>query len=158
MKFLAWAPVTRPMGFGPRVPNCCIVLALSSGVIIQGSMVQILSKDLLFFSFIKITGKLVKEIFLSVPGRDKSIFKVVDKFKELKSNCQIIYIEMKKIVLDWFLGFKLDIFFHVKSLNYKWNIKLLEFFKFFDSKLDFNEDVYLSFKNFLLHYFVVEYF
>ena len=49
MKFLAWAPVTKPMGFGPRVPNCCIVLALSSGVIIQGSMVQILSKDLLFF-------------------------------------------------------------------------------------------------------------
>ena len=117
MKFLAWAPVTKPMGFGPRVPNCCIVRALSSGVIIQGSMVQILSKDL-FVSFIKITGKLVKEIFLSVPGRDKSIFKVVDKFKELKSNCQFIYIEKKKIALSRFLGLKLDIFFHLKPLNY----------------------------------------
>ena len=71
-----------------------------------------------FFSFIKITGKLVKEIFLSVPGRDKSIFKVVDKFKELKSNCQFIYIEKKKIALSRFLGLKLDIFFHLKPLNY----------------------------------------
>ena len=82
MKFLAWAPVTKPMGFGPRVPNCCIVRALSSGVIIQGSMVEILSKDPFYFFYQNHCKNLSKKIFLSVPGRDKSIFKVVDKFKE----------------------------------------------------------------------------
>ena len=121
MKFLAWAPVTKPMGFGPRVPNCCIVRALSSGVIIQGSMVQILSKDLSFFSFIKSQNhwKISQRNFSVCSWSWQVNFQSSRLIQRVKSNCQIIYIEKKKIALDWFLGLKLDILFHLELLSYK---------------------------------------